>query len=705
MNYTIPPISNQKLTNQKKACIINAKINGGENVLIAQLSPFFDKILVDGEEIQLPTTATSVITSLSEGSHDVQYYIKLWDGYHNEYLEYKGQYILYSGQFAEVPLTHVTIPDNVALIGSAAFTANEAWEQETIEIPDSVKEVSNDSFPGFGGNFIVHTIDNHKFGALVSPTIQNLTFIGTGELEISTSSGSRTTINGNLTFDRQNVTFNGAFSQVNGEEINFGQGNIIFNSSGGGSFRGSSTLKRIIVGDGDFICNSGSGGKFGGNSALETVTFGNGNIQLESGDFGGNSALKKIDFGKKGNLTINGGGTFGGLTSLEEIRFPDGLTTFNQGGNFSSSPLLKSVKIPNLKTAANTGGVIPFAAPTDLEIGSADILGSGNSNNSFSNVKNLTIHRGKIGDNVFAGNPLQSLTLGNVEICNGVFQGTGTNDGYEAKLSNSITKIGIAAFSNAHITKINIPTTLKEIPQSCFQNTWLTEVEIPASVSVIGSGSFSNTPIGKLTLNNGLKRIETYAFNNTKMLDLVIPETVEYIGTYAFCNGTTDYNYYLTNLTINMKKGKIDDYAFYCCGKLRNLKINPGVEELGNEVFTQAYDLIDIRIPGTVKKIGQYCFYQFGYYRNTDYKQITLEEGIECIEANAFYNASINKDLILPNSINYLGSYCLPNLNNSARIITYNPNPPRGGSQSNPIYVPSHLVSKYSAVGHSVYAL
>lgn len=699
MSYTLPAVSNQKLTNQKKACIINAKINGEEDCLIAQHSSFFDKILVDGEEIQLPTTG-HVITSLSEGSHNVQYYIKPWDGHNNNYLEYKGQYILYSGQFAEVPLTHITIPDNIVLIGSQTFDGNTAWEQETIEIPENVKEIGVSAFSGFHGNMIIHTVDNHKISSGIATQINNLTFIGTGDVTI-TNDNNRTLINGNLTFDRQNVTFNGVFVRVNGEEINFGQGNIIFEASTSGAFYGSSTLKRIIFGDGDVIMRN-NGGRFGSNTALETITFGNGNIEIDGGNFGSNSSLKKIDFGKNGNLTFNGGGNFGGLTSLEEIKFPDGLTTFNQGGNFSSSPLLKSVKIPNLKKNANAGTVISFNVTTDLEIGTANILNNSNST-AFTNVKNLTIHRGKIGPNAFGGNPLQSLTLGEVEIGDGAFAGTGTTDGYECKLSNSITSIGSGAFNGAKLTKINIPTSLKEIPSNCFQGTYLTEIEIPPSVKIINANAFQDCPLGKLTLHNGLKRIETYAFNNTKMLDLVIPETVEYIGTYAFCNNGS--NYYLTNLTINMKKGKIDDSAFRSCYKLRNLKINPGLEELGNNVFQYAYDLIDIHIPGTVKRIGSSCFSNFGYNRNYDYKQITLEEGVERIESSAFASGSIYKNLILPNSIKYLESNCLPYTSTDAKIITYNPNPPEKTGSFTTIYVPTHLYNKYSRNNYNVYTL
>lgn len=699
MNYTIPPISNQQLS-KEKPCVVKAKINGGERIVLAQNWQLFHKILVDGEQIPFSEDNTKLIYTLPEGSHDIHYYIKPWEVHNHNYPEYKGQYILYLGHFYGVGLTHITIPDNVVAITSSTFNFNTAWEQETLEIPENVKEIGPTAFSGFHGNVVIHTSDNLKISSGFSSYVNNLTFLGTGDIEVTND--SRYPINGNLTFDRQNVTFNGIFNSVNGEEINFGNGNITFENSTGNGLM-ASTIKRIIFGNGNVTMRN-SGGRFTGCSALETLTFGNGDIEIDSGNFQGCTSLKKIDFGKKGNLTI-GSGNFGGLTSLEEIRFPDGLTTFNQGGNFYGAPRLKSVKLPNLKTAANIGAVTPFSASTDLEIGSADILGATNNytSTSFTNVKNLTIHRGKIGNYAFKDNPLQSLTLGDVEISEYAFASTGTDAGYEAKLSNSITKIGVGAFAGARLTKINIPITLKEISTSCFASTWLTEVEIPASVAIIGETAFSNTPIGKLTLNKGLRRIENSAFYSTTMFDLVIPETVEYIGRYAFASNSA--NNYLTNLTINMKQGKIDDYAFSNCTELQNLTIYPGVEELGDGAFQSATDLIKLYIPGTVKKIGSGCFRGFGSLRGQG--EIILEEGIKQLLYEAFYNGVISMNLILPNSIEYLGSSCLPNIKNidDARIITYNPNPPEKGGSMNSFYVPNHLAPKYSAKGYNIQSL
>lgn len=699
MNYTIPPISNQQLK-QNKPCIVQAKILSPEEGLTHLYNliddPGISKLIVDGVEIPLSEAqrenSNAAYFNLTPGYHDVQYYIKPWPWNGN----LKGKLAIGGEHFAGIPIRQITLPDNLEAISGGTFSY--PFGQQTLEIPASVKEIYNGAFNEIDSNVIIHTTDKLKIssGSLPSRLNGNLTFLGTGDIEIT--GGNRYPINGNLTFDRQNITFNSVFGPVLGEEINFGNGNITFESNTGDAFW-ESAVKRIIFGDGNVIMRN-SGGRFNVCSALETVTFGNGDIEIDDGNFMSCTSLKKIDFGKKGNLTI-GGGNFNGLPSLEEIRFPNGLTTINRSGNFSGAPLLKSVKIPNLKTAANIGFTMPFSAPTDLEIGSANILGAiNNTLSNFTNIKNLIIHRGKIGNYAFANNPLQSLTLEDVEIGGYAFTGTGAGGGYEAKLSNGITKIGIAAFAGAKLTKINIPTTLKEIPTRCFQGTWLTEVEIPASVAVIGASAFNNTPIGKLILNNGLKRIETHAFNHTTIFDLVIPETVEYIGQKAFSDGNV--NYYLTNLTINMKQGKIDSFAFQQCVELQNLTIYPGVEELGYGAFQNAADLIKLHIPGTVKKIGDSCFYNFGISHGQG--EIILEEGIKRLESNAFYRGVISMNLILPNSIEYLGSSCLPNIKNTddAKIITYNPNPPERGGSMNTIYVPSHLASKYSAAGYQI---
>ena len=62
------------------------------------------------------------------------------------------------------------------------------------------------------------------------------------------------------------------------------------------------------------------------------------------------------------------------------------------------------------------------------------------------------------------------------------------------------------------ITSVVIPSTVKSIGESAFENNQLTEVTIPSSVTSIGSYAFSGNKLTKLTIPSSVTSIERGAF-------------------------------------------------------------------------------------------------------------------------------------------------------------------------------------------------
>lgn len=103
------------------------------------------------------------------------------------------------------------------------------------------------------------------------------------------------------------------------------------------------------------------------------------------------------------------------------------------------------------------------------------------------------------------------------------------------------------------------------------------------------------------------------AFNNVwdkKLTAIVIPEGTTEIGKYAF--GIRS----LSSVSFPESLRKVDDCAFLDC-KIENLKLNQGLEFIGNSAFALRHELTEkvLDIPASVKYIGP-CAFNFRRYQD-----------------------------------------------------------------------------------------
>ena len=133
-------------------------------------------------------------------------------------------------------------------------------------------------------------------------------------------------------------------------------------------------------------------------------------------------------------------------------------------------------------------------------------------------------------------------------------KGTEKYDDYpavsEVVIPEGVTLIGNSAFQGLNISKLTLPQTLTDMEQAAFSNNKIAELEIPGSLKKIprlafgrGRAMFRN-PVGieKLTLNEGTEEIGVDAFENSSLTEVQLPTTIRLIDDTAFRKGldTTD---------------------------------------------------------------------------------------------------------------------------------------------------------------------
>ncbi len=124
----------------------------------------------------------------------------------------------------------------------------------------------------------------------------------------------------------------------------------------------------------------------------------------------------------------------------------------------------------------------------------------------------------------------------------------------------------------------------------------------------------------------------------------VVPESVIYISDHAFSGNT-----YLEKIDLGTQVQIIGDSAFYKCSSLLSISFNEQLKCINDNAFAYCLALHDIILPQELKIIGYHAFYMSGL------RSIKLNEGIECIMGEAFFNHQLfESDICLPQTILYI---------------------------------------------------
>ncbi len=157
----------------------------------------------------------------------------------------------------------------------------------------------------------------------------------------------------------------------------------------------------------------------------------------------------------------------------------------------------------------------------------------------------------------------------------------------------------------------------------------LTEVTFPDSITSIPKQQFYNLKsLKKVNLNNNVTSIGAEAFALTGLTSIVIPNSVTSIG----------------------------DFAFYR-SELAEVSLPNGMKTIPYGMFSNCKNLESITIPSSVTHIDADAFYEC---ENLATVEIKTDSQLAKISKHAFYDCYKITSLVLPATLEYVGSYAIP---------------------------------------------
>ena len=220
----------------------------------------------------------------------------------------------------------------------------------------------------------------------------------------------------------------------------------------------------------------------------------------------------------------------------------------------------------------------------------------------------------------------------------------GANNIVEIKLGHTKLEKCVESFVNLiGLTKVQLPSTLKEIEGSFRNCKALEELDIPESIELIGKGSFEGVGIRELDLSKckNLKTIDNRAFSECRDLERVIlPEGLTSIesGAFSLCPK-------LEEVIFPESLMYIGSGAFEDCN-ITEFKVNRNLKSLGRNVFTSQ---LVVKFDGSNSHVKSYLL------KGNRYKRIELNDSILAIGIAAFHSMEIKDTLEMPKNLTTIG--------------------------------------------------
>lgn len=217
------------------------------------------------------------------------------------------------------------------------------------------------------------------------------------------------------------------------------------------------------------------------------------------------------------------------------------------------------------------------------------------------------------------------------------------------KMSSNVESIGEAAFSGcSRLDNIQLPETLKEIPDFCFFKIGCKKIILPDSIEVIGTRAFAACDkIEYIKLPKKLKTIKDGAFaaNKKSSYNMEIPEGMETIEKEVFRGNDA-----LRSISIPSTVKTIQKETFSGCSNLNEVKLSEGIETINSRAFEDATTLKEINFPDSLTYIGEKAFYDC-----ISLKNISIPKGIKEIQGDTFYHCKSVESITFTNELEKIG--------------------------------------------------
>ncbi len=234
-------------------------------------------------------------------------------------------------------------------------------------------------------------------------------------------------------------------------------------------------------------------------------------------------------------------------------------------------------------------------------------------------------------------------------------------------LPDDITEFGFCAFLGLTLRTINIPSSLRKLGESCFEDDkWLAvnPLIIPEGIEEIPIRCFQwCDSLKKIVLPSSLKTIDMLAFYYARVEEMNFPEGLDSIGFSAI------YATKLTEIILPNTVKKIGNAALADNKKLKSIILPEGLAEIPQRLCSYCSNLEKIEIPKSVKKIYSSAF-QWCYKLKTN-----LPPEIKLIDWDAFSYCALDS-IVFPTTVEYIGGGAFNDLTSLQKIYSMSPIPP-----------------------------
>lgn len=212
-------------------------------------------------------------------------------------------------------------------------------------------------------------------------------------------------------------------------------------------------------------------------------------------------------------------------------------------------------------------------------------------------------------------------------------------------LNSNLETLSSYAFENCNkLATVNLQDTkVTAIPEGCFYQCGLTEIDIPATITEIGNSAFYGCDsVVTITVNTATipaSCFQPYDTDKCKLTTVNIGKNVKSIGNYAF-----RYQTRLTAVNIDPEVSglAIGSYVFSDCDALETITLPAGVASLGNSVFYACDQLKTVVFDenSTIEAIPNSCFSNC-----TSLETLTLPNSVKTVGSSAFYYCTSLREL------------------------------------------------------------
>ena len=228
------------------------------------------------------------------------------------------------------------------------------------------------------------------------------------------------------------------------------------------------------------------------------------------------------------------------------------------------------------------------------------------------------------------------------------FSASGTTYLTSITIPDQITEIGDYAFyGNPTLKTVNFHAGITRIGLGAFYDSQLTRVNIPNPDCEIGNSCFSNSQVGSVTLPQGMRKLGRHVFFYcVNLTSLTLPEGMEEIGLMCFAScSLTSVN--LPSTMVKLDSCSLQDNPFTSIN-LKNVKF------VGRQAFSMCTNLTSITSNGMLEEIDGAAFTRCPL--TTAY----LPEGMLTINMNAYFRCTSLNSFTVPTTVTTItGNPCV----------------------------------------------